>query len=31
MVACKKREVKNCLGIKEGDISGDYMDDFVRK
>ena len=31
MVLRKKREVKNCLVIKEGDVIGDCKDDFLNK
>ena len=31
MVLRKKREVKNCLVIKEGDVSGNCKDDFLKK
>ena len=27
----KKRKVRNCLGLEEGIISGDYKDNFVNK
>ena len=31
MVLHNKREVKNCWVIEEGDVSGDWKDDFVNK
>ena len=31
MVVRKNREVENCQRVEEGNISGDCMDDFVKK
>ena len=31
MVVCKNREVENCGSLKEGSVSGDCKDYFIKK